>query len=61
MKARLSKGARQPEYGGEEKIISLSFVVQLLSRVQLFATLWTAAPQGSLSFFISKFTQTHVH
>ena len=28
-------------------------VVQLLSRVQLFATPWTAARQGSLSFTIS--------
>ena len=27
-----------------------SFVVQLLSRVQLFATPWTAARQDSLSF-----------
>ena len=30
------------------------FVVQLLSRVQLFATPWTAAPQASLSFTISQ-------
>ena len=29
-------------------------VVQLLSRVQLFATPWTAAPQASLSFTISQ-------
>ena len=31
-----------------------SFVVQLLSRVQLFATPWTAARQDSLSFTISQ-------
>ena len=30
-----------------------SFVVQLLSHVQLFVTLWTAACQASLSFTIS--------
>ena len=31
---------------------SLLFVVWLLNRVQLFATPWTRAPQGSLSFTI---------
>ena len=31
-----------------------SFVVQLLSRVQLFATPWTAACQASLSFTVSR-------
>ena len=36
-------------------------VVQLLSYVQLFATLWTTACQASLSFTISKFAQTHFH
>ena len=35
--------------------------VQLLSRVQLFATPWTAAGQASLSITNSEFTQTHVH
>ena len=35
------------------KPLRLSFV-QLLSRVQLFATPWTAAHQASLSFTISK-------
>ena len=40
--------------------------VQSLSRVQLFATPWTAACQASLSITISKLTefeltQTHVH
>ena len=36
--------------------------VQLLSRVQLFVTPWTAARQASLSITNSqKFTQTHVH
>ena len=30
------------------------FVVQLLSRVQLFLTLWTAARQASLSFTVSQ-------
>ena len=36
--------------------------VQLLSRVQLFATPWTAAHQASLSIMNCwKFTQTHVH
>ena len=34
-----------------EKVILV--VVQLLSRVRLFATPWTAAPQASLSFTIS--------
>ena len=47
MKARLSKGASQP------RVRSLSFVVQLSSRVQLFVTPWTTAPQASLSFIIS--------
>ena len=32
----------------------MKFVVQLLSNVQLFATLWTAACQASLSFTISQ-------
>ena len=36
-------------------------VVQLLSRVQLFVTPWTAAHQASLSFYLLKFAQTHVH
>ena len=36
------------------KQISKIFVVQLLSHVQLFATLWTAARQASLSFNISQ-------
>ena len=31
-------------------LLVLLFVVQLLSRVQHFATLWTAAHQTSLSF-----------
>ena len=31
-----------------------TFVVQLFSRVQLFATPWTTAPQASLSFTISR-------
>ena len=35
--------------------------VQLLSRVRLFATPWTAAHQASLSITNSKFTQIHVH
>ena len=37
--------------------------VQLLSRVQLFVTPWTAAHQPSLSITNSKFelAQTHVH
>ena len=35
--------------------------VQSLSRVQLFATPWTAARQASLSITNSEFTQTHVH
>ena len=36
-------------------------VVQLLSRVWLFATAWTAAHQSSLSSTILEFAQTHVH
>ena len=35
-------------------ILAMKFVVQLLSNVQLFATLWTAACQASLSFTISQ-------
>ena len=34
--------------------IEVLFVVQLLSRVQLFVTPWTAAHQASLSFTISQ-------
>ena len=40
---------------------SVVVVVQLLSPVQLFATLWTAARQVSLSFTISEFAQTHAY
>ena len=37
-------------------------VVQLLSRVQLFGTPWTAARQAFLSFTVfSEFAQIHVH
>ena len=36
------------------KQISKIFVVQLLSHVQLFGTLWTVARQASLSFNISQ-------
>ena len=32
----------------------ITVVVQLLSRVQLFVTLWTAVRQASLSFTISQ-------
>ena len=39
----------------------LLFLVQLLSRVQFFATPWTAAHQASLSFTIWNLAQTHVH
>ena len=41
--------------------LTIEFIcsVQLLSRVWLFATLWIAARQASLS--IPEFTQTHVH
>ena len=35
--------------------------VQSLSRVQLFATPWTAACQASLSITISRSPPTHVH
>ena len=35
-------------------LLRLTFVVQLLSRVQLFATPWAAAHQASLSFTISQ-------
>ena len=38
-----------------------SVVVQLLSRVRIFATPWAAACQASLSFTILEFAQTHVH
>ena len=43
--------------------LSLQFnSYQLLNRVQLFVTLWTAAGQASLSITNSQgFTQTHVH
>ena len=36
-------------------------VVESLSHVQLFAVLWTAARQASLSITMSLFPQTHVH
>ena len=36
-------------------------LVQSLSRVRLFPTPWTAAPQASLSITNSRSTQTHVH
>ena len=44
-------------YFGDRRISS----VQSLSRVQLFATPWTAAHQASLSITICSFTQFHVH
>ena len=34
-------------------------VIQSLSRVRLFATLWAAASQASLSFI--NYVRTHVH
>ena len=34
---------------------------QLLSRVQLFVTLWTAAPGLPVHHQLPEFTQTHVH
>ena len=43
------------------KVLELVGVVQLLSRVQLFVTSWTAALQASLSFTTPKFAQIHVH
>ena len=36
-------------------------IALMLSHVRLFATLWTAANQASLSFTISQFAQTLVH
>ena len=45
-----------------EYSVQFSPVTQSLSRVRLFATLWTAARQASLSITNSQsFTQTHVH
>ena len=41
------------------KVVNQFSSVQLLSRVRLFVTPWTAACQTSL--FITTFTQTHVH
>ena len=40
----------QDDLGGQPFPYKLVFVVQLLSRVRLFVTLWTAACQVSLSF-----------
>ena len=43
---------------------TLSFLVlavQLLIRVQLLVTPWTAARQAALSFCLPEFVQTHVH
>ena len=37
----------------KEKVSGGGFVLQLLSRVQLFATPWTAACQASLVFTVS--------
>ena len=45
----------------EAHILCEVFVVQSLSRVQLFVTPWPAARQASLSFTILEFAQTHVH
>ena len=43
----------------KKSIVSRYIVVQLLSRVQLFATPWTAAHQVSLSFTISSSLLRH--
>ena len=42
-----------PNSGGLVEKPDPTFVVQLLSHIQLFATPWTAARQASLSFTIS--------
>ena len=50
-----SKQSLGLEVGLQEKLfLTVFIVVQLLSRVQLFSTPWTAAHQASLSFTISQ-------
>ena len=49
-------------WGGQSTGVQWTFIVQLLSHVQLFTTPWTAACQASLSFTIFlELAQTHVH
>ena len=42
-------------------LLLTELIVQSLSCVRLFATLWTAARQASLSFTVSRSAQIHVH
>ena len=42
------------------ELLDYVVVVQLLSHVQISATLWTAAFQSSLSYYLPEFPQIHV-
>ena len=48
------KKSKMTQTGGELDHLLVLLVAQLLSRVQFFATSWTAAHQASLSFTISQ-------
>ena len=50
----LGETFHQEGTGGPTTVFSSHVVVQSLSRVQLLATLWTAARQASLSFTVSQ-------
>ena len=55
---RLMRGGRSRVQTGHVKAV----VVQLLSRVRLFVTPWTAARQASLFLHhLPEFAQTYVH
>ena len=54
-KPRFKGRAHKPYlFKGNQKIVVVVVVVQLLSRLRLFATTWTTACQASLSFTISR-------
>ena len=44
-----------------KKFSEVRIVVQSLSRVQLFATPWTAAPGFPVYLYVLEFAQIHVH
>ena len=45
----------------ENELVLELVVVQLLSRVKLFAAPWTEARQASLFFHLPEFAQAHIH
>ena len=54
MRERTRRNFAPGRDGGPTTVFSSHIVLQSLSRVQLLATLWTAARQASLSFTISR-------